>query len=154
MLKVIAGQKWPWIIKVIETTIRTLGTPLRFIKPVREWLGKTYGGANGKLFRLIREKKYEEGYIFGIDRLRAWLAKMPNPESVRFIPLSNSWWFAFNSVCQCALEINHEEALSVLGELVEKGPGPKEGYPVVESYYYLSRLSYNRKNPEVVLGLD
>ena len=41
LLKVIAGQKWPWIIKVIETTIRTLGTPLRFIKPVREWLGKT-----------------------------------------------------------------------------------------------------------------
>jgi hypothetical protein len=147
-MRIISGQKWPWIMRVIEITIKTLGTPLRFIKPVRDWIRNTEGGANGRLFWLVKEKKYEEGYVFGLERLNDWLIKMPKPESAFFTPNSISWWMAFSSVCQCAGKINNEDALPTLSELVEKGPGPKEGYPEVEAYYYLSRLVYNRKNYE------
>lgn len=145
-LKVISGQKWPWISKIFEGTIRFLFTPFRYIKPIRKWMSNTYGGANGKIFRLVREQKYEEGYIFGVERLKDWLTKMPKSGSVSQVALYTTWWFGVSSVCRCAMEINNEQAYSVLSELVEKGPEPGEDYPVAESYYYLSQLAYKKGN--------
>lgn len=147
-MKIISGEKWPWITRVMNKTVKILGAPILLIKPVREWVRNTEGGANGRLSRLIKEKKYEEGYVFGLGRLNHWLAKMPKPESAFFPPSSISWWLVFISVCECAMEINSEEALPILSELAEKGPGEKEGYPEAEAYYYLSRLAYVRQNNE------
>jgi hypothetical protein len=77
------------------------------------------GGNIGHLGKLHRQKKYEEGYDFGIEQLTNW----PNRKKPNQFQFMNDviWWTLFGQTCDCAIEVERND---VLATLCNKGARP------------------------------
>ncbi len=153
---IVTGQKWPWINKIILYSVFV------FTFPFRKFLRKTSSGSIGHLGKLIRLKKFEEGYSFGLEQLPYLSAKSKfvpkNPKSFfdfgkAFTPMM--WCFVFEQTCDCAAEINKIGTVEKMENIYEQYPGPKNGnstsfdkVPIGRALVGLARLEWRRKSPE------
>ncbi len=139
-IDVLDGKKLPWILNVIKFILRFL------LFPFKDKLIKTFFMAGGHLAKLIKKKRFEEGYLFGLDCLLNW--EYPRIEA--FGPaFYMNWWPFFRQTCYCAIELSNKESLKALEEIVKKGPEPKRGYEVSASYCDIVRLACIRSDFDV-----
>ncbi len=153
---IVTGQKWPWINKII------LYATFVFTFPFRKKLRNSGSGSIGHLGKLIRLKRFEEGYSFGLEQLSRLSAKLKfvpkNPKSFldfakAFTPMM--WCFVFEQTCTCASEINEEGVLEKMETIYEQYSGPKDGnsnnfeqVPVGRALSGLASLAWRKKSPE------
>jgi len=144
-LAILSREKFPWI----QDFVRIVFAFIFF--PFKNKIRKSHFGAAGYLKKLIKVKRFEEGYIFGLERLSD--LKPPKSNSTSGPVYYTTWWSVFQKTCECALELDRDETFSVLSKIIENGPDPKMGFAVSDSYCRLARLACKKNEPKAAWKL-
>jgi len=114
VFKILVGQRWPWVFKVFRWVLFIILYPFKRII-------KQMPGANvGHLSKLYDDKKYEEGYRYGLEQLSSWSRRQKS--NVFLLVHDFMWWQIFDQTCYCAEELNRADTLVLLTELISKAP--------------------------------
>lgn len=129
------GKKYPWYASLIKILVVFPVKVMLF--PFKSRLRKGIW-ASVYLSKLIKARKFKEGYLFGLGRLSDW--KTRKPVGAFGPAFYTSWWSVFRGTCQCALKLRGDKSLKALSVAIKTGPEPQAGHEVSFSYCDLARL--------------
>jgi hypothetical protein len=142
-IDILNEEKNPWYFRLIKFFLAPSLFLILF--PFKKKMRKGIW-ASAYISELVKAKKFEEGYVFGIGRLSDW--KIHKLEGFYGPAYYSTWWTVFQQTCRCALELPRDECLKTLLEIMQKGPEPQVGYEVSLAYCALSRLFWSKNDLE------
>jgi hypothetical protein len=94
----------------------------------------------GYLSKLYDDKKYEEGYRYGLEQLSSWSKR----QKLNIFLMVNDfiWWQIFDQTCYCAEELNRFDTLVSLTELLSKAPETNIIYLKATGLCHLSHVAW------------
>jgi hypothetical protein len=138
--EVLVGHRWPWVLKLITRILWVIFYPLK------NFMRRVDGGNIGYMGRLVREKRYEEGYRFGIEQFSNW----PKRRKRKMFPFMGDiiWWTLFDQTCYCAIELNQFDTLITLTKFLDTAPDTSAIHQKATAFCNLSRLAWNLNQQE------
>jgi hypothetical protein len=133
-VEVLLGHRWPWVLKLLTRFLCII------FYPFKNFTRRIDGGNIGYMGRLVREKRYEEGYHFGVEQFSGWF-KRRKPKRFPFMR-DLLWWQLFDQTCCCAIELNQFDTLITLTKFIETAPEAPAIHLKATALTNLSRLAW------------
>ncbi len=144
-MKALDGEKHPIARKVL---ILFLFPVWLLFYPLIAWKAEYLLWA-WKIKKLIKGKKYKEGFDYCVDKLTNWQEDDPNPKKKReWPPFQAAWWGGFSSLCECAVQQEIPDTMKKIYSVFEKRPDGNAGYAVSNGYCDLTRTAWLKGSKE------